>query len=145
MIGRLFTIICVTATIYHANPEQTNEDYLTTASMKTIEDPDNPERWIAVSRDLESMGFTMGSEVIVTGAGDMDGVWTIEDRMNKRWRNRIDFLVPKKIKAGKWEKVTLKLKIDIESTYGNTSKIRAMSKMSILKSIWWSKIFRVRV
>ena len=145
MIFKAFTIICVTATIYHATPEQTNEDFLTTASMKTIENPEDPERWIAVSRDLEAMGFTMGSEVIVTGAGDMDGEWTIEDRMNKRWTNRIDFLVPKKIKSGKWEKVTLKLKIDTESTYGNPSKIRPVSKMSILKSIWWSKIFRVRV
>ena len=61
--------MCVTATIYHADPAQCNADFLTTASMKTIEDPNNPERWIAVSRDLEAAGFTMGSEVIVTGAG----------------------------------------------------------------------------
>lgn len=139
---RWLTIICVTATIYHATPEQTNEDFLTTASLRTIEDPDNPERWIAVSRDLEELGFTMGSEVIVTGAGDLDGEWRIEDRMNKRWKNRIDFLVPKKIKAGKWEKVTLKLKIDTESTRWNPNKIREVSIMSILKSIWWSKIIR---
>ena len=145
MIFKAFTIICVTATIYHADPAQCNDDFLTTASMKTIEDPNNPERWIAVSRDLESMGFTMGSKVIVTGAGDMDGEWTIEDRMNKRWKNRIDFLVPKKIKAGKWEKVTLKLKIDTESTHGNPNEIRGVSKMSILKAIWLSKIIRVRV
>jgi 3D (Asp-Asp-Asp) domain-containing protein len=143
MMGRLFTIICVTATIYHATPEQTNDDFLTTASMKTIEDPNNPERWIAVSRDLEDLGFTMGAKVIVTGAGDMDGEWTIEDRMNRRWRSRIDFLVPKKIKGGRWEKVTLKLKIDTESTRGNPNKIREVSIVSILKTIWWSKIIRI--
>lgn len=115
-------VALVTATIYHADPAQCNDDYLTTASMKTIEDPNKPERWIAVSRDLEKKGFTMGRKVIVTGAGEMDGVWTIEDRMNKRWTNRIDFLVPKKMKYGKWEGVKIRLKstpnskIDTKST-----------------------------
>ena len=100
-------VACVTATIYHSDPNQCNEDYLTTASLKTIEDPHDPERWIAVSRDLEKEGFTMGTKVIVTGTGDMDGVWTIEDRMNRRWTNRIDFLVSKDITGGKWENVTI--------------------------------------
>ena len=102
----------VTATIYHADPAQCNDDYLTTASLKTIENPDKPERWIAVSRDLEKKGFTMGKKVVVSGAGNLDGVWTIEDRMNKRWTNRIDFLVPKKMRYGKWEEVKIKIKID---------------------------------
>lgn len=103
----LIIVACVTATIYHADPAQTNADYLTTASMQTIEDPYKPERWLAVSRDLEAEGFTMGAKVLVTGAGEMDGVWTIEDRMNKRWNSRIDFLVSKDITGGKWENVTI--------------------------------------
>jgi 3D (Asp-Asp-Asp) domain-containing protein len=37
----------------------------------------------------------------------MDGVWTIEDRMNKRWTNRIDFLVNKEMTGGKWTNVKL--------------------------------------
>jgi len=100
----------VTATIYHADPAQTNADYLTTASLKKI-NPANPaiHRWIAVSRDLEKLGYTMGSDVCVTGAGDLDGVWTIEDRMNKRWTKRIDFLVNKERKYGKWDSVHLYL------------------------------------
>jgi len=100
--------ILVTATIYHADPAQTNADYLTTASLKKI-DEKQPEkhRWIAVSRDLEKLGYTMGVKVKVEGAGDLDGVWTIEDRMNKRWKKRIDFLVNKKRKYGKWENVKL--------------------------------------
>ena len=46
--------ITVVATIYHADPAQTDADYLTTASLKTINEA-NPQghRWIAVSRDLE--------------------------------------------------------------------------------------------
>lgn len=107
---KLLTIVFVTATIYHADPSQCNEDYLTTASLKQINE-DNPleHRWIAVSRDLEAKGFVFGAKVCVEGAGRFNGVWTVEDRMNKRWTNRIDFLVNKSIKGGKWENVKLKL------------------------------------
>lgn len=126
----IIAIACVTATIYHADPLQTNEDYLTTASLKTIEDPDDPERWLAVSRDLEAEGFTLGSKVVVSGAGEMDGVWAVEDRMNRRWTNRIDFLVSKKIRGGKWNQVTIK-KIDTV----NTSVYAAYVEVSILLSM----------
>ena len=101
-------VASVTATIYHADPKQCNADYLTTASLKKI-DPDAPEkhRWIAVSRDLEPLGFTFGTKVCVEGADDLDGEWTVEDRMNKRWTKRIDFLVNKKRKGGKWNNVKI--------------------------------------
>jgi hypothetical protein len=39
----------------------------------------------------------------------LSGVWIIRDRMNKRWTNRIDFLVNTKIKYGKWDDVRIKL------------------------------------
>ena len=98
------------ATIYHADPAQCNADYLTTASLKKI-NPEAPElhRWIAVSRDLEPLGFTFGKKVLVEGAGELDGVWTIEDRMNKRYKHRIDFLVNKKRLYGKWNNVKITL------------------------------------
>ena len=101
-------VILVTATIYHADPAQCNADYLTTASLKTI-NKSNPQghRWIAVSRDLEKYGFTFGTRVCIEGAGSYDGYWTVEDRMNKRWKNRIDFLVNKEIKGGKWYNVKI--------------------------------------
>lgn len=104
----------VTATIYHAVPEQTNADYLTTASLKKI-NKHNPQghRWIAVSRDLERLGFVFGTLVCVSGAGDMDGIWRVEDRMNRRWKRKIDFLVNEEMKFGKWDNV----KITIESTH----------------------------
>ena len=100
--------ILVTATIYHADPKQCNEDYLTTASMEKI-DISNPQahRWIAVSRDLETLGFTFGTEVVVECCCPLDGVWTVQDRMDKRWTKRIDFLVNKDITAGKWYNVKL--------------------------------------
>jgi 3D (Asp-Asp-Asp) domain-containing protein len=104
----------VTATIYHADPKQCNADYLTTASLKTINSQSpGSHRWIAVSRDLEEYGFVFGAKVCVEGAGDMDGEWTVEDRMNKRWVKRIDFLVDYKIKGGKWSNVKIRLIDDL--------------------------------
>ena len=72
---------------------------------------DNPEihRIIAVSRDLEALGFTMNKTVVVSNAGDMNGLWVIRDRMNKRWTKRIDFLVDETLKGGKWTNVKIKL------------------------------------
>ena len=98
----------VTATIYHADPKQCNADYLTTASMKKI-NASNPQghRWIAVSRDLEALGFTFDTDVAVECCCPLDGVWTVQDRMNKRWEKRIDFLVNKDITTGKWYNVEL--------------------------------------
>ena len=104
----LLISILVTATIYHADPAQTDVDYLTTASNKTINEADpQGHRWIAVSRDLEQHGFVFGTKVLVEGAGQLDGIWTVEDRMNKRWTKRIDFLVNKDVKGGKWYNVKI--------------------------------------
>ena len=49
----------------------------------------------------------MGDKVHVEGAGLLDGIWFVRDRMNPRFRKRIDFLVPQSMKGGKWEKVIL--------------------------------------
>ena len=104
----LYTL--VTATIYHAVPEQCNADFLVTASGKHINDSDpQGHRWIAVSRDLEKLGFVFGAKVCVENADEMNGIWTVQDRMNRRWTNRIDFLVNKSKKHGKWENIKISL------------------------------------
>ena len=110
MILNTLKAILVTATIYHATPEQTDSTPHITASNKII-DLGNPlkHRWIAVSRDLEQKGLTFGVKVCVTGAGNLDGVWTVQDRMNRRWSHRIDFLVNKEMKGGKWENVRVEI------------------------------------
>lgn len=104
----LIIIIFVTATIYHADLTQCNTEYWITASGIKI-DTLNPikHRWIAVSRDLEKLGFTFNTKICVEGAGNLDGEWTIQDRMNKRWKKRIDFLVNKSRKGGKWYNVKI--------------------------------------
>jgi|TARA_R100000773_G_scaffold21883_1_gene19449 3D (Asp-Asp-Asp) domain-containing protein len=106
----ILKIIIVTATIYHATPEQTDSTPYITASNKFIDmcDPQK-HRWIAVSRDLEKKGLVFGVKVKITGAGHLDGIWTVQDRMNRRWTNRIDFLVNKDLKGGKWENVKVEI------------------------------------
>lgn len=100
----------VVATIYHAVPRQTDDTPDITATGFVI-DLNNPRkhRIVAVSRDLEKIGFTMGKTICVENAGPMNGIWYIRDRMNKRWTNKIDFLVNKKRKYGKWNNVTIKI------------------------------------
>jgi 3D (Asp-Asp-Asp) domain-containing protein len=108
MINKIILAITVVATIYHADPTQTDDTPFITASNKVI-NKHNPaiHRWIAVSRDLESQGFTFGTKVCVEGAGELDGEWTVQDRMNKRWKKRIDFLVNTDMKYGKWNNVKI--------------------------------------
>lgn len=100
----------ITATVYHPVPEQTNEEPDTTASGAKInlEDPLS-HRWIAVSRDLEELGFTFGQKVRVWNAGPYSGIWVVQDRMNKRWTKRIDFLIGEYDPIGKWENVTIRI------------------------------------
>jgi 3D (Asp-Asp-Asp) domain-containing protein len=102
--------LTVTATIYHATIGQTDSTPNITATNFKI-NMDNPEshRIIAVSRDLETKGFKMNTVVVISNAGDMNGLWVIRDRMNKRWTNRIDFLVDETMKGGKWTNVKIKL------------------------------------
>ena len=100
----------VTGTVYHAVEKQTDSTPFITASGKHI-NPKDPasHRWIAVSRDLEPLGYTFGATVVISGAGKMNGEWTVQDRMNKRWKHRIDFLVNEDT-MGKWENIKIKLK-----------------------------------
>ena len=109
-IALVIAMELVTATIYHADPKQTDDTPFVTASMARI-NPDNPlgHRWIAVSRDLEELGFVFDTKVCITGADDLSGEWCVQDRMNSRWVMRIDFLVNKTRKGGKWEEVKIEL------------------------------------
>ena len=103
--GKVFT---VTATCYHPTVAQTDDSPLITGSRKHI-DPSNPlkHRWIGVSQDLLRMGFKYGDKVLISGTCTYDGVWTIEDAMNKRWKYRIDFLIGKKDQIGSWKNIKI--------------------------------------
>ena len=106
----LFLGELVTATVYHAVIEQTDSTPFVTASMKHI-NPENPagHRWIAVSRDLEKLGYTFGASVCIEGISrEFNGDWTVQDRMNKRFTKRIDFLVNVGT-MGKWNNIKIEL------------------------------------
>ncbi len=106
----IIKIWIVTATIYHAVPAQTDDTpFITASGAHIMECCAGSHRWIAVSRDLEDEGLFFGAKVYVTGTGVFDGIWTVQDRMNKRWTKRIDFLVDKEITGGKWEDVEIRL------------------------------------
>ena len=102
---KLLGILIVTATVYNAVPEQTDSTPFLTASGSII-NSDCPEvhRWIAVSQDM------LKEECVeVTGAGNLDGVWQIQDVMNKRYKRSIDFLVENSRTKGKWLGVKIKI------------------------------------
>ena len=96
----------VTVTVYNAVPEQTNSDPGHTASMFKL-DLSNPykHRIIAVSRNLLKE-FPMHSKVRITGTS-YDGIYIVEDKMNKRYVDRIDILINVGMKIGKWENVKI--------------------------------------
>ena len=101
------TPVTVTATVYQATPAQCNEDYLTTAFGYKIDPSDAlSHKYIAISRDLE-LHFESGDSVLIKGANVYDGKWIIADRMNKRWSNKIDFLVNHDSYIDKFENVQI--------------------------------------
>jgi 3D (Asp-Asp-Asp) domain-containing protein len=72
---------------------------------------------IAVSWDLRKE-FPFGTKVLITGAGNLDGIYTVRDLMNKRWTKKIDILVAPNHKLVKYGDVKLtKLPPGMEDAY----------------------------
>ena len=96
----------VVCTVYNAVPEQCNNDPMHTAFMFKL-DLNNPykHRIIAVSRDLLKK-YPKGTKVVIKGTS-YDGVYTVMDKMNKRYTKRIDVLINQDMPIGKWEKTKL--------------------------------------
>jgi len=97
------TVVC---TVYNAVPEQTNSDPEHTAFMFKL-DLNNPykHRIIAVSRDLLKK-YPKGTKVYIDGTR-YDGIYTVMDKMNKRYTNRIDILINGDMPIGKWDYVKI--------------------------------------
>ena len=97
----------VTATVYRACANECNRDFLITASGFKLDSTNQyKHRVIAVSRDLLKR-FNYGDSVYIRGTGKYDGWWWVEDTMNRRWENRIDFLINKDMGLGKWDSVNI--------------------------------------
>lgn len=102
-------VYVVTATVYHAVPEQCDKDCLVTASGAKISSAESAyeHRYIAVSRDLLDV-FPYGTRVEVNGCRELDGVYTVADTMNRRYKGYIDLLINPDMKGGKWEGARIK-------------------------------------
>ena len=89
----------VTATAYNSLPDQTQGDPNLTAWGDTLVPG---MKAIAVSRDLLSMGLTRGVEVTIEG---LPGTYVVMDKLNKRWKMRIDIYMGTDKKAAmQWGK-----------------------------------------
>jgi 3D (Asp-Asp-Asp) domain-containing protein len=84
----------VTLTIYRSIGAETDSTPNITASGFKIDTTNAfSHKIIAVSRNLFHSGYTFNKKVKVSNAGFYDGVYVVQDLMNKRHENRIDILV----------------------------------------------------
>lgn len=99
------------ATVYNAIPAQCNNDFGHTASMFRLNLNDVlSQRVIAMERTfMHKLGLNYGDVVYIQGTDGYDGVWQIQDTMNKRFagQHKIDILVPNNIRNGSWNNVKL--------------------------------------
>lgn len=89
----------VTATAYNSLAYQTNSN----PSITAFGDSLKPGlRYIAVSRDLLDSGLVHNTKVKIEG---FDSLFIVKDKMNRRWRKRIDIYMGTDVrKAKKWGK-----------------------------------------
>lgn len=107
--GKSEVTYVVTATVYHAVEGQCDSDCLVTASGAKISSAESAygHRYLAISRDLLDV-FPYGTMVEVSGCGELDGYWVVQDTMNRRYKGYIDLLINPDMKGGKWEGVRIK-------------------------------------
>ena len=58
---------------------------------------------------MKKLGLEFGDLVKIEGTGKYDGVFQVQDLMNKRFSGmkKIDLLLPKEVKYGQWDDLTL--------------------------------------
>lgn len=94
----------VTASAYNSMSYQTSSEPNIAAWGDTLKPG---MKCIAVSRDLLAIGINHNTRVKING---LDGIYLVKDKMNKRWKNKIDIYMGENLKeARKWgtKKVSL--------------------------------------
>lgn len=89
----------VTATAYTVAPDETHPDHPTLTAWGDTLEPGM--KAIAVSRDLIDLGLDHGTEVRIEG---LPGTYIVRDKMNRRWRRKIDIFMADKAAAREWGK-----------------------------------------
>ena len=101
----------VTATAYNSLVYQTDSQPNIAAFGDTLK-PNM--KCIAVSRDLFKLGIKHNTRVTIEG---LKGVYLVKDKMNRRWKNKIDIYMGEDIKAAKkWGKKKLEIRYRLEVT-----------------------------
>ena len=97
----------VSVTMYTVDPLQTDSSPTETASGFIV-DSLNPKkhRIIAISHDLRQI-LKFGKKVRIEGIGKYNGVYTVRDLMNSRFKNKIDILINPDDKARSFRKAKL--------------------------------------
>ncbi|PNQ73172.1 hypothetical protein C1T31_08930 [Hanstruepera neustonica] len=85
----------VTATAYNSLAYQTNSNPHITAFGDSLKPG---MKYIAVSRDLLSLGLKHNTPVAIEG---MEGLYYVKDKMHYRWKKRIDIYMGTDVKAAK--------------------------------------------
>ena len=103
----VLSVLTVEATVYRAVKKETDSTPLVTASgYKLPVEKHYRHRILAVSRDLLKF-FHFGDTVIITGTGRYDGIWFVQDVMNKRYVKTVDLLIDVGMPIGKWRGVRI--------------------------------------
>jgi len=101
----------VTATAYNSLAYQTSSNPNITAFGDSLIPG---KKYIAVSRDLLDLGLTHNTPVKIEG---FDNVYIVKDKMNKRWKKRIDIYMGIDVKkAKKWGKQRVNISYGILKT-----------------------------
>jgi len=107
--------LTVTVTAYNSLAYQTSDDPNITAWGDSLVPG---MKCIAVSRDLIGLGLKHNIPVKIEG---FDGIFIVKDKMNRRWKNRIDIYMDNDVKkAKKWGKRKLKISYGVLRADENT-------------------------
>lgn len=107
----------VTATAYNSLAYQTSSNPHITAFGDSLKPG---LKYIAVSRDLLAMGLRHNTPVAIKG---LKGIYIVKDKMNRRWRNRIDIYMGEDVQAAReWGRRRVTITYGIENTNIKPSK-----------------------
>ena len=98
----------VTATSFTLAEEETKRGNIGLTAFGDQLEPG--DKAIAVSRDLIRLGLTHGTKVRVEG---LPGTYTVQDKMHRRWRNKIDILFTKRKRALGWGRKNIEIQYQV--------------------------------
>ena len=109
----------VTATAYNSLPYQTSYEH---PAITAWGDSIKPGvKWIAVSRDLLRKGLSYNTLVKVD---TFEGYYLVKDKMNIKWKNRIDIYMGEDVEAAKkWGRRKIMIKYAVPKDSVETTEL----------------------